>query len=532
LHEYAHIVRGDLVVGVVQRLVGMTFWLHPLVHLLNVQIARAREEVCDNYALGHSKPTEYAQTLLSVTQGLTQIHKIPATAHLIPPRWSLEERIAGLLDERRQTMTRTSKWVAVFATVLFMAGAALLGVQDGSKVHLTDGEQAQEAGELARGVFSEFVRVKAGQMQTMSDELDILIPEKYSTFIRSIEHDASWGEVSRLFWQLQSWSGQYEGSKTDPRIRTALWCGPIIELGGMYEQLKNWTPHMLNLYADEILAALPDGSVYFGGTDPGRFVITTYLSADDRTNTVIITQNALADPNYMAYIRHAYGADLILPSKAEVKEVFASYAKRVEAGEFPGRENNVTVNEDGRVQITSALAVMDVNGMLAEKIVAANREKREFYLQESYVLRPLQNHLEPWGPIMRLHPEPIVLTDEMQARDRAYWDALSNRLLGLTSFARDPLAQKAFAELRSAIAGLYRQQGRLEQAEYAYKQAVQLCPIYTGASWGLADLYDRTGRRDEAREVLTRFKALAPERNHKQLEKWLKRLDEQEEKGI
>ncbi len=184
----------------------------------------------------------------------------------------------------------------------------------------------------------------------------------------------------------------------------------------------------------------------------------------------------------------------------------------------------------------SALVVLLVSPLLAwfasSKMALVDVALPRFGGQGDPDAVALQNHLEPWGPIMRLHPEPIVLTDEMQTRDRAYWDALSNRLLGLTSFARDPLGQKAFAELRSAIAGLYRRHGRLEEAEYAYKQAVQLCPIYTGASWGLADLHDGTGRRGEAREVLTRFKALAPERNHKQLEKWLQRLDEEEEKGI
>ncbi len=42
----------------------------------------------------------------------------------------------------------------------------------------------------------------------------------------------------------------------------------------------------------------------------------------------------------------------------------------------------------------------------------------------------------------------------------------------------------------------------------------------------MATLYDETGRLDDAREVLTRFKTLAPERDHKELKKWLKQLEE------
>ena len=51
VHECAHCVRGDLVVGVLQRLVAVLYWPHPLVHCLNLRLSRAREEVCDNYAL-------------------------------------------------------------------------------------------------------------------------------------------------------------------------------------------------------------------------------------------------------------------------------------------------------------------------------------------------------------------------------------------------------------------------------------------------------------------------------------------------
>jgi len=68
LHECAHIVRGDQWVGLVQRTVAMMFWFHPFVHMLNRQIGRAREEVCDNYALHKGDGDEYARTLLQLAE--------------------------------------------------------------------------------------------------------------------------------------------------------------------------------------------------------------------------------------------------------------------------------------------------------------------------------------------------------------------------------------------------------------------------------------------------------------------------------
>ena len=43
VHESAHILRLDPLVGLLQRLAELIYWPHPLVHLLNRRLARARE---------------------------------------------------------------------------------------------------------------------------------------------------------------------------------------------------------------------------------------------------------------------------------------------------------------------------------------------------------------------------------------------------------------------------------------------------------------------------------------------------------
>lgn len=120
VHECAHAVCRHQVVGFVQRLTGTLFWLHPLVYLLNRELARAREEVCDNYVLRRSAAPRYARTLLELSQLLADVPATPAALGLFPCRWRLEDRVADLLDPRRKAMVQVSRWAAAALTAAFL----------------------------------------------------------------------------------------------------------------------------------------------------------------------------------------------------------------------------------------------------------------------------------------------------------------------------------------------------------------------------------------------------------------------------
>ena len=117
IHEVAHVARGDQLVVLLQNVMGAVFWIHPLVRLLNRQLAQAREEVCDNYVLATTDATSYSRTLLTLAQLLEAPRAMPGTVGLFTSRWKLERRIAGLLDEQRNRVTRLSR-----------AALALIGV--------------------------------------------------------------------------------------------------------------------------------------------------------------------------------------------------------------------------------------------------------------------------------------------------------------------------------------------------------------------------------------------------------------------
>ncbi|MHC4402097.1 MAG: M56 family metallopeptidase [Planctomycetota bacterium] len=130
VHEMAHAVRRDQLVVFLQKVAGAVFWIHPLIHLLNRRLAQAREEICDNYVLSFTDARSYGRTLLEFAELLSQTREVAASPGLFAFRWTLEKRVSGLLDPRRNAMirTRTYTTLAVVA-VHFCLVCSLAAVQ-------------------------------------------------------------------------------------------------------------------------------------------------------------------------------------------------------------------------------------------------------------------------------------------------------------------------------------------------------------------------------------------------------------------
>ena len=67
-------------------------------------------------------------------------------------------------------------------------------------------------------------------------------------------------------------------------------------------------------------------AIFFGGTDPGRFVPTYMIySAKVRPDIYLITQNALADNTYMNVMRDLYGEQIWIPTGKDSSNAFSQY---------------------------------------------------------------------------------------------------------------------------------------------------------------------------------------------------------------
>ncbi len=255
-------------------------------------------------------------------------------------------------------------------------------------------------------------------------------------------------------------------------------------------------------------APMAPGAILFGGTDPGRFV-PTYLifSAGVRPDVFLITQNALADNHYLQHLRDLYGDRIWIPSAADSQAAFQRFYE--ESREEGADRDTKIVRDERRMSVEGVTGVMQINGYLAQMIFNAN-PGREFYVEVSYPISWMTERLEPHGLIFKLHREPVVLTDETVARDRAFWDWFSARLLADPCYRRDAMARKTFSALRATIATVYIHHRRNDDAEYALRQAIALHPLSIEANFRLADLHFQQGEFAEAYEVARTYAAQDP----------------------
>ena len=286
---------------------------------------------------------------------------------------------------------------------------------------------------------------------------------------------------------------------------------PIRETVGAWELWDIWRrdASLLEMFYAPALAAMPEGSIYFGGTGHGRFAITALTATNPFPRVFTITQNALVDNVYAGYLRAIYGDRIWLPQNNDLALVFQRLVDEIQSGK---RKTDAVTAKDGHtVQVNGDLGLMEINGIICEMIFENNRDGHAFFVEESYVLDWMYPFLEPCGVILRLHAQQLdTLPEETVARDHAFWDDLEKRLTANPGFAGNMAARNAFAKLRTAIAGIYTYRKRYDAAETAFAQARRLSPSLPETNIRFAEMYVQSGDTDRAIQTLESFLPLAP----------------------
>lgn len=275
-------------------------------------------------------------------------------------------------------------------------------------------------------------------------------------------------------------------------------------------------------YGHDMLKDLPKDTVVIGGTDPGRFVPTYMIFGEstqlpkhkrdpefDRRDLYIITQNALGDPFYMDYIRDHYGVDrpepsstlehwlgrpgtypekpLVLPDEEEVKEILRTVRE-------PDPQTGLPAGGDPTFAVFSSVL---------RWIWERNRDEHEFFIEESFPISWSYDYAVPEGLIYRLSREKLdSLPEEVVRRDFEFWADYKERLLAHPAYAHDLDAQRSFSKLRHSIANIYNHREMTQEAERAYREALELWPASVETLAPLSGILVEQGRFVEAMELI------------------------------
>jgi hypothetical protein len=421
-----------------------------------------------------------------------------------------------------------------------------------------------------------FAYTKQNQIREYAQTLTNQVPPIVWRYFDAVRVD-NWETATNLAGRIDRASGRYAytNSPTDesisPALRTVIW-PPIQEMIGTYEQFHEWDNKWLHRFGREIIDSIPEDSIYFGGTDPGRFIISALTeSQEDEKHFFVLTQNQLVDQAYIDYLRRQYGKQIYIPTLGDIQYAFKEYTtnayQRYAHNQLkPGEEFRTL--PDGRVQIGGLVAVMEVNGLIA-RIIFDRNPGHEFYVEESYPLDWMYPYLSPHGLIFQLHREPLAELGEADVeKDLDYWRRFTGELIGDwiadntstkkicdfvdkvyldknledfkgdNGFIKNEETQMCFSKLRSSLAGMYvwraeharddEERNRMRQAaDLAFRQAYALCPHLPEAVFRYANFLMEFNRPDDAFLIARTSLRLDPNNAqlHQLIESIRKRID-------
>jgi hypothetical protein len=182
-----------------------------------------------------------------------------------------------------------------------------------------------------------------------------------------------------------------------------------MEALGVVELYREMNPRFFKFLGQEITKSIPAGSIYFGGSDEGRFLPTLFSESQmDGRPFFTITQNQLADGTYLNYVGEIYPIDWMYPYLTPHQFIFKL-----------NREPLST---------------------MPPQLILSNR-------------RLWTKQTDAWlGPWLRTN---TPLAEVMDFIERVYRRKELKSFQGDPDFVKDRETQKAFGRMRAAVGGLY-----------------------------------------------------------------------------
>jgi hypothetical protein len=388
----------------------------------------------------------------------------------------------------------------------------------------------------------QFVAAQETQARSLAKQDGNKLPSEFDAFFKAAE-TGDWQDATNLFQQmrkrLDAESSLLEG-----------WWSATLDAYGVFELFPHGDKYAI-AFGNDIIQSIPVGSIYFGGTDPGRFAVTALMESHaDGKPFFMLSQNPLGDATYLNYLRTMYDGKIYTLADADLQKSFQDYTTDAQRRfahdqQFPNEPRQlkpgelVSLDSNGRTQMSGQMNAIGIRELLTKTIFDKNPE-REFYVEESFPLDWMYPYLEPHGLIMKINRQQLTgLSDEIVHHDSDYWTKYLTPMIGdwlkpdttieevaefakkihvkkdLSGFAGDPQFvqneywSKIYSKLRSSIAGLYAwraqhaadagEKKRMnDAADFAFRQAFALCPYSPEMVFRSVNLLLSEGRAADA----------------------------------
>lgn len=323
------------------------------------------------------------------------------------------------------------------------------------------------------------VEIKEKEMHAMAKQLDLeVLPLFTNSFkqVRERNWKAACTQQIAFFKQLDRPSQKGGTIPVTPVVS-----GPIVELIGTLQMLhpdahpqkgNDFLPADAIGFGREILATMPQGAIYFGGTDPGRFLVQSAYDLDPDKKISIMSQNAISDVNQLGVIRARFGERLVMPDELQIAEAFRVFDDDVTIGRYWPSGSGERDPKTGRIQVDGLQDLMYVNGLIVRQILEQNPGCAVF-IEESYRMDWMAPHLEPHGMILKVHAEPTPLTEEKADAAIAYWQKKVPELLANPAPPASAL-RKTWAKLCGGQVGVLEHHGYSERALTLYDLGLKI----------------------------------------------------------
>jgi len=128
-HELAHIRRCDYLVRLLQNVMGVVFFFHPLFHLMKRNLAREREHICDDWVIDVTRRrTEYAECLVGLLErAIYGPVNIPVTLAMAERKRDIPGRVDMIVDRTRKTATKVSRKTLIIVVLIGCLSLPVMG---------------------------------------------------------------------------------------------------------------------------------------------------------------------------------------------------------------------------------------------------------------------------------------------------------------------------------------------------------------------------------------------------------------------